>query len=245
MKTNSFIKSGLTLGLLLAAACGGPEPVEHRNPDSKDPVTEGESLTLEGQLNPAHDVSIAVPVRLALAWYPMLGEGNEGGAMTQPRSITTSEVSYEASFPANFRFHASQPPPAEALVPVGQGSTAKAALGILLAYQDMNGNGKLDTIPASGSPIDRVLGSSFSWLSAKSYMVAYVDSEQQVQPELKKGFNLVEVSEAGSKPVPMSTPLTLTLSGGAYFDLFVCEAAWNGETSPEGEVPCGLDFSQQ
>ncbi len=247
MKRNAFIKSGLMLGMFLSAvACGGPEPVENPNPNpvSEKPDNHNEALTLEGQMAPAAGVSVKGPVRLAVAWYPMMIEDSAGNAISKPGSITTTDVVAEGSFPASFHFSTSTPPPAEALVAVGQGTTAKAALGILLAYQDKNGNGKLDTIPTTGTPIDSVLGSSLSWFSDTSHLVIYVDSEQQLEPELKKGFNLLKVTGESSGVVPLTTPISLTLSGGPLLDMFVCEGAWN---SGEVAIPemCGLDFSQQ
>ena len=74
-------------------------------------------------------------------------------------------------------------------------------------------------------------------------MVVYMDSEQQLDPTLKKGFNLVKLTEAGSTVVPQTTPISLSLSGGPMLDVFVCEGAWaNDGTMPENL--CGLDFSQ-
>jgi hypothetical protein len=159
----------------------------------------------------------------------------------QPKAIVTEDFVYEGAFPATYRFHLYNPPPVEALAALGGGLQGKGALGILLAYRDGNGNAKLDTIPATGSPIDRVVGASLDWTASPAYLLIYLDAEQPPATGLKRGFNLVKVTDADtSESVPLSTLIPLALSGGPFLDALVCEAAWDGS----GDV-CGIDFDGQ
>jgi hypothetical protein len=234
-------RSGPLLGLaliLLTIACGGTE--EPRPP----PVDPKPLLTLEGQLTltPGHPVE--GPVRLALAWYPgMLRDDEASMALSQPRAIVTDGAAYQTTAPAPYRFEVLSPPPTEALMPLPEGFQGKGAIGLLLAYADGNANARLDTIPISGPPVDHVLGSSLVWTASPAFLIVYVDSVQPAATGLRKGFNLVKMTDAQNHAVvPASTPIPLALSGGPYLDVFVCEAAWSGS---EAEAPCGLDFGSE
>jgi hypothetical protein len=214
--------------LLVTSACG----------EVVDPTYPGTPLlTLEGQMRVAPDAQPG-PVRLALAWYPQVLWDETAAPPVQPKAIVTEDFVYEDAFPANYRFHLYNLPPVEALAPLGGGVQGKGALGILLAYRDGNGNAQLDTIPATGSPVDRVVGASLDWMASPAYLLIYLDSEQPPELGLKRGFNLVKVTDAStSESVPLTTSIPLALSGGPFLDVLVCEAAWSGT----GDA-CGLDF---
>ncbi len=218
--------------LLVTSACG----------DVVDPTYPGTPLlTLEGQMRVAPDAQLDGPVRLALAWYPRMLSDDTAVLPAQPKAIVTEDFVYEGAFPATYRFHLYNPPPVEALAALGGGLQGRGALGILLAYRDGNGNAKLDTIPATGSPIDRVVGASLDWTASPAYLLIYLDAEQPPATGLKRGFNLVKVTDADtSESVPLSTLIPLALSGGPFLDALVCEAAWDGS----GDV-CGIDFDGQ
>jgi hypothetical protein len=230
MTATSRGTSSLLLALLLVtSACG----------DAVGPTYPGTPLvTLEGQMRVAPEAQLDGPVRLALAWYPRMLSDGTAALPAQPKAIVTEDFVYEDAFPASYRFHLYNPPPVEALTTLGGGLQGKGALGILLAYRDGNGNKKLDTIPATGSPVDRVVGASLDWRVAPAYLLIYLDSEQPPETGLKRGFTLVKVTDADtSESVPLSTPIPLALAGGPFLDALVCEAAWDGT----GDV-CGIDF---
>lgn len=223
----------LLLSLLLTlAGCGGVVSPQHPG----QPL-----VTLEGQMNPTPDARIEGQVRLALVWYPQwMAAEDTGGTQNGPLEIVTEDVIYQGSFPANYRFHIYRPPPQEALAPLGDGLQGKGAFGILLAYQDSNGNAKLDTIATHGSPADRVIGSSLLGDAKSTFALVYVNTEQPAHTGLKAGFNIVQaVNGESSEVVPLNTRLPLSLTqGGPIFDAFVCEAGWL--TFLFTEV-CGLD----
>jgi hypothetical protein len=223
----------LGLALLVAAsACDG----------GSDPTPAGPLATLGGELRQADGGAAPGPLRLALAWYPGL-MSSEGRPMSQPRAIATQDVAYDGALPLAYAFHVAAAPPAAALQPMPEGYAGRGALGILLAYQDGNGNRRLDTIPADGAPVDHVVGASLDWAAAPAYVVAYLTDDQPAATGLKAGFNLLEIADAeDTAVVPLGTPVPMAISeGGALLDLFVCEAAWDGSST---QAPCGLDLGE-
>ncbi|HLL56070.1 MAG TPA: hypothetical protein VK447_21085 [Myxococcaceae bacterium] len=233
---------GLCLTLLFAVACGDA-PLPNRpdgGPGKNPPVDSAPLVQLKGELRapPEHEDPLPA-ARMALAWYPgMLAE--EGGGLSQPKAIETQDVAYDGQLPRAYGFNVFKRPPESALATLPEGLQGRGAVGLVLAYADGNGNGKLDTIPAAGSPVDHVLASSLRWTDAPAYLVVYLDSAQAAGVALKKGFNLVRLPDGVNyEVVPFTTPIPLSLSGGPELDLLVCEAAWDGSSS---QGPCGLQF---
>jgi hypothetical protein len=190
----------------------------------------GEPLaTVSGSLVPTPETEVEGPVRLALAWYPqwMAAEDPAGGGTRAP-AIVTEDVRAEGTFPVDFRFPVYRPPPAAALARLGEGLAGKGAFGILLAYQDVDGNGRLDPIPEDGAPVDRVVASSLLGDPRSAFALVYVDSPQPGATGLEPGFNLVQaVNAEDAAVVPLDTRVRLALTaGGPLYDAFVCEAGW-------------------
>jgi hypothetical protein len=183
-------------------------------------------------------------MRLALAWYPALGNTDPTSEvpLSNPRSIVTEDFVYTSVFPINYSFHLYRPPPENALVtlPTEEGYRGRGAIGILLAYEDRNGNRRLDEIPATGAPEDRVMGAS-ALFASPSWFVVYLDSDQPAASELKKGFNLVKQQGDGSMTVmPLSTRIPLTITGAHELNALVCAASFS---DTDVVNPCGLGFN--
>lgn len=227
--------SALLALLVSTAACDAPV----------DPSYEGEPLvTLEGQMTVSPALNFDKPVRLALAWYPALGNTDPAAEVpfSNPSGIVTEDVVYKTSFPINYSFHLYRPPPESALVALPQedGYRGKGAVGILLAYQDGNDNGRLDIIKATGLPVDRVIGAS-ALTSDRSWFVAYLDSDQPAATGLKKGFNLVRQEATGAMTaLPLSTRIPLNLIFTNELNALVCAATFN---DTEVVNPCGLGLN--
>ncbi len=236
------VKAVGVLTALFALACGTPvQPQDYT----------GEPLaTLEGQIFSKGQVSAANGVRLALAWYPSLAE-----SQSAPKSILTQDMVYQGSFPMNYRFDITQPPPSEAMADMSElDGPKRVAMGFLLAYEDRNGNGVLDTIPADGTPIDRVLGMAVDEKDNSLFYLLYVEEEAGFGPEgdileLQPGFNLVKVGaeEKYGEIVPLSTPVPIVLEDSPLLDWWVCEAMFDeGRFSSNGEAsPCGIPFEAE
>lgn len=213
-------RSLLPASLLLLAACSPAVDARYR----------GEPLvTVRGQLTLPSGATVAdAPIRLALAWYPGLG----GSAQSEPpRSIVTEEIAYQGTFPVSYTFSIYTLPPADALGKMSEDwGAARAGVGALIAYQDQNGNGVLDTIPPGGTPVDTVLGSSLGRLSGGppgGYAIVYLDgaAPPDSPPEIQQGFNLVDFA-GGVVPFSTSVPIDLTVA--PELNILVCEEAWRG-----------------
>ncbi len=239
------MRSLAILALALALAACGDRLV--------DSSYRGPALaTVRGSMVPTPGTEVAGPVRLAVAWYPqwLAAAAAAGGASLPP--VVTEDVPVEGTFPVDFRLPIHAPPPAEALAPLGEGLAGRGAFGVLLAYHDLDGDGRLGLIPATGHPVDRVVASSLLGDPAAAFAVVYVDSPQAPATGLAPGFNLVQgVNGDGAAPVPLDTRVRLALTaGGPEYDGFVCTAGWLtflvadvcGLSAPPEEGPLGFGF---
>jgi len=260
MKSSPLIPRSLRFALLLtASACGGgtapednlppeprPAPVEPQTPPPEIPKPPRKpQLTLNVTMYPAPGVTFDQPVRLAMGWYANPLGREDLSQMSQPLALVEGGIVYQGSAPEDFEFHVYEPPPEAAMYPFGKHDiTTLCAMGILLAYQDLNGNGKLDTIPVTGQPIDRIVGTSMQWWAKpepQKYAV-YFMAEALPEWDVRKEFNLLELSGSNG-PVPLSSPIPLQLfPGGPRFDTFACEGLWLRESPPPADQ-CGLDLT--
>ena len=232
-------RSLLLAALFSLSAC---EPTPEPGPTPRPPPAKGPEARLQGQFTLTPGTKLDGPVGLALAWYPALLTG-DSGTLSKPASIVTDSVPYSGGFPATWLFDVKRAPPAEALVQLGDGMVGKGAVGILLAFSDGNGNGRLDTIPADGPPVDHVLGASLEWTRPPAFMVVYLDSAQAPSTGLQQGFNLMRISDnLSSQVVPLSTRIPLALHEDPMLDAFVCEAAWDDTAE---RAPCGLSGDEE
>ncbi|MGC4001571.1 MAG: hypothetical protein QM767_30570 [Anaeromyxobacter sp.] len=219
-RTNGALPLLAACSALLLAGCGD-ELVGGDYP--------GEPLaTLGGSMVPTPETELSGPVRLAVAWYPqwLSAEDPSGGAA--PPTVVTEDVEAQGTFPVEFRFPIYRPPPRAAQAPLGGGLDGRGSFGVLLAYQDLDGDRQLDLIPEDGAPVDRVIGSSLLGDPRATFALVYVDSAQPAESGLAPGFNLVQALDDDSAavvPLTSRTRLSLT-SGGPVYDAFVCQAGW-------------------
>lgn len=225
---------------LAAAALLGCSPVTNG-------TYQGEPLaTVRGQLTSATNVT--GPIRLALGWYANLDPKSPAA----PKAIITEEVQYQGTFPLNYTFHIYAPPPSNALTlpPTKNPSTTKVAVGILIAYQDDNGNGTLDTIPPGGKPIDTVLGTSVGKIlqlgASESYSILYADSTPPSDPDwpagTQAGFNVIKAAGPGQPPaLPITTAVPIEIDPHPFQNVWVCEELFSGASYDGGtSLPCGI-----
>jgi len=206
------------------------------SPGAVGPGYRGQPLfTVKGQLVSSGTVPTA-PIRLALAWYP------DEASTSAPRAIVTQDIAYEGSFPLNYAFSFFSVPPAGVLIDYpGAAGVTRAAFGVLMAYEDVNGNGQLDSIAMGGSAVDRVLGTSvgdtYNGASpAHRVYVAYVEGAPG--PEWRgysPGYNLWR----GSEVVPEATPVPIALDATNELNFFVCEEFISG-SSYGYDLPCNI-----
>lgn len=215
------------LVILLVTAC---------TPGAVGPSYRGEPLfTVKGQLVTSGPAPTA-PIRLAVAWYP------SEDAPTAPRALVTQDVEYQGSFPLNYTFSFFEPPPDGVLAEtVTNGVTARTAFGVLMAYEDTNGNGRLDSIPKGGSAVDRVLGTSLGDTyngkpASPPLWVAYVEGNPGGPwSSFSPGYNLYLARSVA----PPSTNVTVRLDGTNELALFVCEE-FVSSSSYGYDLPCNI-----
>jgi hypothetical protein len=203
------------------------------------PGYRGEPLfTVRGQLVTPGPVPTA-PIRLAIAWYP------DESSSTAPRAIVTQEVVYEGRFPLNYGFSFFTVPPRGVLVEHRDGAeVTKAAFGVLLAYEDVDGDGQLDSIPAGGGAVDRVLGTSvgdtYNGAPADSPVwVAYVEGPPGRRWEgYAPGYNLWNARTRAVAPSDTEVPIRLDATNELSF--FVCEEFISG-SSYGFDLPCNVE----
>ncbi len=212
---------------LALAACG---------PGAVGPSFRGAPLfTVAGQLETS-GAAPTTPIRLAVAWYP------DEQTSTAPKAIVTQDIEYQGTFPLNYSFSFFTVPEAAALHDyLDHDQTVRAAFGVLLAYEDVNGNGQLDPITKGGSRVDRVLGSSvgdtYNGAPAKAPVwVAYVEgTPPPTWIGYGPGYNLSQ----GRQIVPEQTSVPITLTGSNELNYFVCEEFISG-SSYGYDLPCNL-----
>ena len=206
------------------------------SPGAVGPGYRGQPLfTVKGQVITS-GAAPTTPIRLALAWYP------DEQSTSAPRAIVTQDIAYEGSFPLNYTFSFFSIPPPGVLIDYPDGErVTRAAFGVLMAYEDVNGNGQLDSIPMGGSAIDRVLGTSIGDTyngkpSPKPVYVAYVEGTPG--PEwvgYAAGYNLWRNYEV----VPEATSVPIELDATNELNFFVCEEFISG-SSYGFDLPCNI-----
>jgi hypothetical protein len=206
------------------------------SPGAVGPWYRGQPLfTVNGQVVTSGAVPTR-PIRLALAWYP------DVQSTTAPRAIVTQDIAYEGSFPLNYAFSFFSVPPPGVLIDYPDGDQVRrAAFGVLMAYEDVNGNGQLDSIPMGGSAVDRVLGTSVGDTyngkpSAKPVYVAYVEGTPSPRwVGFAPGYNLWRQDEV----VPEATNVTIELVATNELNFFVCEEFISG-SAYGSNLPCNI-----
>jgi hypothetical protein len=164
----------------------------------KDPESAPSLLTIRGTLTNGSGLAIGGDVRVAVVWF-----GQHIGRADRDEKVTytaAQDVAVEPKFPASFTVRLDALPPESAVVskedtrlelkeyfPDG----SRWAIGTLLAYEDRNGNHKLDLIDVdASSTIDRVVGAQRELIIA--YAEGGVPSFPQQDGLFSLGYNLLE-----------------------------------------------------
>lgn len=220
-----------------AVACGGGTGSNNNT----------QPVQIKGQLTGVASTSEDKPLLLAMGWYPLFAGNAPGSAAAAV--LTQANLSYQGNFPLDFSFSLSGPPPAAALFDLSTtGGKGHLAYGVLIAFRDLNGNGKLDAFEASGTPVDQIAGVSVPDTARPppehSYFVLYLDGAVApndtwgAQP-LQQGYNLMEIHYSfGIEPVPLDTPVTIPITSDAALNLYACSSAFE---TPLVQRTCGID----
>ena len=106
--------------------------------------------TLHGELTNSTSQSLTAAVRVAVVW---LSDG--------PSYNVAEDLPVQPVFPSNFVIQLEEPPPPAAILSGNQGLTFQVAMGFVVAYEDVNGNGKLDLVQDdAGAFVDKIVGAN-------------------------------------------------------------------------------------
>jgi hypothetical protein len=214
-----MISCGLLLGLATISGCG--------TPFESDVDSYPTLATVRGQLN--KDMSFEAPaanVRVAVLWMSVTNGYKQA-----------IDLPVQPVFPADFKIDLTQAPPLEMFDAVNDAPAFKLAHGALVAYEDVNQNGRLDLVDGSSPAfVDRILGAN------GNLVLTYIDGTMPVTPALRDttmrlppslGYNLLSVScsVTGSAPgscdetwewKTMSDLYQLTLSSDPHLAPIMC-----------------------
>jgi hypothetical protein len=193
--TSAFSKVLPWLPLLLLSGCGS----------AAGPTYAPKLGTLNGTVTSNTSVATPAEVRVALVWstFPT------GGASFSLQMA--QDVTVRAEFPAQFRLDLETLPPDAAMITPDPAKAAEAgaspgsrvALGALVVYDDVDGDGRLELIaPGASTSSDRVLG------VAEDFMVLYFEGQEDDHPwvfepslRINRGYNLI-----GTRISPVHCP---------------------------------------
>lgn len=209
------------LGLLGATACGGL-PANEGAPSTL--------VTLHGQVQSAAGGVSAADVHVALIW------GNAAD------HLLAVDAPVQPTFPAGFSLPIQNAPPASFVVPNKDLGNAEAVWGAVVAYQDLNKDGKLDLLNKSSTHyIDRIVGAD------KTQLIVFLNSAPPAgATQLKDsngalphaGFNIMHMSGSGSSFtwVPLTTELTLTEDDSTATQKLMCASETSVSAAGTGTV---------
>jgi len=221
--------------LISALACGEVGDVEKRPP----------LAVLDGQLSQASPQALrpGANVRVAVVWLSVDG----GYSVAQDIPVTPV-------FPAKFHLELSDPPPATAMAHGTPGRDASdlkssrdtwpadfgVAIGSVVAYEDTNGNGKLDLVDQSATAfVDRVLGvnGELLLLYFEGNIVPSDFKTDAAGNRPAQGYNLAGTTLCAGKGtcnhdsdgwLPMTTLYDLPLSADPQFGKVMCQGLNEG-----------------
>ena len=228
MPTSRFVAVSALALAFAGAACGS------LSGDTGSPST---LTTIHGTIVTS-DATAAPPASLstAIIWFEAAADG------------TVREAAYSVpvsgSFPLDFSMNVTSPPPASALIDIGADPSnpiitgVHFAVGYVVAYDDLNGNGQLDLVDASASQyadaiegvadreifyLDKALPASFP----TTYLTTGIDGATA-----QVGYNLLDLrpnycfaqTDAGAAGTclsgwlwePMSTSVTLAIGTSQF-----------------------------
>jgi hypothetical protein len=205
-----------------------------------------QSLSLHGQLQPTGITQLTAPVHLTMVWYPTYF-GTEVGR--PPVVGEVGSTSYQGQLPIDFTFQLHAPPPATAMSGLGAtGGAGEEAYGMLVAFEDGNGNGTLDLGTSAAPSPDRIIGVSDGDPSLPPPLhhtyVAYLKGTQGDQDylwsfQMEQGYTLFQAhSDYGVRIAPAGTTADIEVTDTDALQVYGCAEA---DFTQGLRTACGFD----
>jgi hypothetical protein len=205
--------------------------------------------TIQGTLVNPNAIPITGDVRVAVIWKT--APGGKGFNIAE-------DLPVKASFPAAFTIQLSDPPPMSAMTldgpPDASPAPPLAAIGVVVAYVDKNGNGKLDLVDnGAGAYVDQILATS------GDTGLLYIEGNPPVYPpdsgiggKTVAGYNVYSLCNPLPPPtpgsicqpppcndevLPISTPITLSASTDPLTSDLMCASGPTSASSSGSSAP--------
>ena len=196
--------AGITAAAALSVACGSLDG------HTSTPPT---LATVHGQITNSTNGSPMAAVRIAVVWVT-----------SGPTYNVAEDLPVQPVFPSNFVIQLDKPPPQGAFITSNQGLTFQIAQGVVVAYEDLNGNGKLDLVEDdAGAFVDKIVGTN-----AQGMTLIYL---QGTLPPNNVGL----VDSSGKSPslgYNLFLPVLCAGDGGDAGGTNQCEIHWFDVSSP-------------
>jgi hypothetical protein len=212
--------------------------------------------TVQGQLTFASSTgTIADDVHIAVIWQT----GTPG------QFNVTEDLPVQAGFPSNYTLPLTEPPPAAALAHPINYPEISGADGVVVAYEDLNGNGRLDLVADdAGAFVDRIVAgnSNLGLIYYSSTTGSLPDIVTSLPSPPTLGYNVVTQScipldggitgpDGGfcdwNVYLPISTPYDLVFSDDPTLNSLMCGSKayvlTSGSSSGGGTSGTGDDWN--
>jgi len=153
--------------------------------------------TVHGELSNPGGVATK-DVRVAIVW------------LNGTKYSVAEDLPVQPVFPSQFALSLTAPPPADALFPAKGDDKAstdgiEVAFGFVVAYEDQNGNGKLDLVESSDSAfIDKIVGANSSmaviYLAAGDMSALGQDAADSYGNLPTRGYGLLSITSCTDAP---------------------------------------------
>jgi hypothetical protein len=186
--------------------------------------------TVTGELSNPKSIQFDSKVRIAVVWLNTVSGG-------KPNYSVAEDLPVQPVFPSEFTIQLDEPPPSAALSPQTLGSDSiDVAAGFVVAYEDLNGNGKLDLVANdAGAFIDKIVGANESlaliYLQGDVASLGKLADSSGTLP--KAGYNLFALSDCEDTDAGARSP-----DGGACIpsEWFDMSTLYNLQVSTDPEV---------
>lgn len=205
--------------------------------------------TIRGELSNTSGVATSSNVRVAIVW------------LNGTTYSVAEDLPVQPKFPSAFELSLTAPPPAEAMFPakIANGGSAdlQAAYGFVVAYEDQNGNGKLDLVQNDQHTfIDKIVGTNRTlglfYLAGTASQSSGTSASAGSIPS--PGYNFVTVTACTDAPCDdgfrtqfssLSTPYDLELTSDPEVNQLMCLNYGKGSASASGSNIPDWNVAQQ